>query len=305
MSSNPPTRAELSIDAPHFPLFRRVREAIYALPASFETETLISGILATDIYTLNAALGAAIEHQVVETLNALRSIWDPDDSYRLYRFIRQSQTFPDVLLKSVQRDLPGAPVLLGIELKGWYLLAKEGMPSFRYQVTPSACALQDLIVVVPWALSNVISGVPKVFDPYVESARYAAEYRNYHWQYVREAKTAPDIEIAIGASPYPMKSDAICDRPVSDSGSNFGRLARCGIMDDYIAGARRQPLCGIEAQYWLQFFRIFQDRAEASAYTRSLDQLKHRIQKLEVGDNPALNQLGAIIDALRALLELM
>jgi len=86
---------------------------------------------------------------------------------------------------------------MGIELKGWYLLAKEGEPSFRFQVTPRACAIQDLVVVVPWELINVISGKPQVFAPYVENARYAAEYRNYHWQHVRTSDSDNRIKSPI------------------------------------------------------------------------------------------------------------
>ena len=46
------------------------------------------------------------------------------------------------------RGSQSAP-LLGIELKGWYVLSKEGEPSGRYKVTPAACAPQDLLVIVP------------------------------------------------------------------------------------------------------------------------------------------------------------
>jgi hypothetical protein len=76
-----------------------VREALYGLPSHFRTQTNIEGISATDIFTLNAALGAAIENQVVETLNQMRAVWDGDEKYALYSFRRQSQTFPDVLLR--------------------------------------------------------------------------------------------------------------------------------------------------------------------------------------------------------------
>jgi hypothetical protein len=31
--------------------------------------------------------------------------------------------------------------------------------------------VQDLIVVVPWVLGNLISGSPILFEPFVESAR--------------------------------------------------------------------------------------------------------------------------------------
>ena len=167
----------------HHGLLKSVKEAIYSLPSYFRTETNIEGINATDIFTFNTALGATIENQVIQTLNQMRSVWDPNEGYVLYSFVRQAQTFPDVLLKrSATAEGSGEDIIMGIELKGWYLLAKEGEPSFRFQVTPAACGPQDLIVVVPWVLNNVISGSPRVLSPYIESAQYAAQYRNYHWE---------------------------------------------------------------------------------------------------------------------------
>ncbi len=106
-------------DDEHFQLYKGVREAISSLPIYFRTETHISGIMATDLHTLNTVLGATIEEQVVRTLNLIRNTWDPDESYSLYSFVRQAQTFPDVLLRKTSTD----EILLGIELKGWYLLA--------------------------------------------------------------------------------------------------------------------------------------------------------------------------------------
>lgn len=97
-----------------------------------------------------------------------------------HRFVRSSQTFPDVRLVAQNGD-GSEDIAMGIELKGWYLLSKERIPSFRYTVTPRACALQDLLVVVPWHLRNVLSGEPIVHEPYIEQARYAAEYRNWWW----------------------------------------------------------------------------------------------------------------------------
>ena len=51
---------------------------------------------------------------------------------------------------------------------------KEGEPSFRFTVSPTVCNPQDLMVVVPWVLSNVLSGSPEVFVPYIKSAKYIA-----------------------------------------------------------------------------------------------------------------------------------
>ncbi len=226
-----------------------------ALPSSFESETVISGIRATDIFTLNTALGATIEDQVVATLNGMRATWDPAGEYKSYRFVRQSQTFPDVLLK---KRLPAGEddVLFGIELKGWYLLAKERVPSLRFCTDPDACAPPDLVAVVPWALSNVLSGTPIAFDPWSELARYAAEYRNYHWAYVREIgkNGSPKINRPSDPRPYPKKADHVADSAVVDAG-NFGRLARTGIMDDYIASAMREEICGVPAPVWINFFQ--------------------------------------------------
>ena len=236
----------------HYALWKQVQEAIFALPGYFKTETSIEGILATDIFTLNAALGATIEEQVVKTLNSMRPVWDPEKRYQAYAFVRQAQTFPDVLLR---KKTNGTDTLLGIELKGWYLLAKEGMPNFRFLTSPDACNPWDLIVVVPWALSNILAGSPTTFTPFIELARFAAEKRNYYWQFERESKENRRVVLATGVKPYPVKSDSISDKAESDKGNNFGRLARYGIMEEYINTMKQLKLSGITVKEWLDFFR--------------------------------------------------
>jgi hypothetical protein len=158
----------------HYKLWKAVRDALYVLPSNFESELEISGVLAPDLFAFNSSLAATVEEQVVAAFNRLRRLWDPDSDYALYAFERQPQTFPDVVLKASAPDVQPR-IIMGIELKGWYVLAKEKEPSFRDKVTPTVCAPADLLVVVPWALSNVISGRPRVFDPYVIGAREAAE----------------------------------------------------------------------------------------------------------------------------------
>src|SRR5690606_36189697 len=152
------------------------------LPSRFRTRLQIAGVAATDLFTLNTPLGAAIAQSVVENLNDLRPLWDPDNAYERYVVVRQPQAFPDVRL---QTTAPGGsePIIMGIELKGWFVLAKEGEPSFRYKASPEVCQPQDLLVVYPWHLDEVISGTPQLLRPFVVSARYAAEHRNYYWQY--------------------------------------------------------------------------------------------------------------------------
>ncbi len=287
----------------HYTFYTRIREALYALPLYFRTETYIAGIMATDIFNLNTTFGAAIEEQVVDTLNGMRSLWDPQDKYRLYGFVRQAQTFPDVLFKRLGSQDGDSDIIIGIELKSWYLLAKEKEPSFRFQVTPSACALQDLIVVIPWALSNVISGSPRVFPPFIESARYAAEYRNYHWQYIRNAEGETGIVSPQDVGPYPQKSDRIVDRPVADTGRNFGRFARTGIMDAYLEVTKAHQLCGIEAKYWLSFFEIFHEQRTRQAVEQELTNLRRRV--MEQGgtvDETVIDQIRVILSEIEKLI---
>lgn len=288
MSSKPvpvPSRQLPDQKWPHQGLYKRVREALLSLPLHFRTQTYIEGISAIDIFTLNSALGATIENQVVNTLNLMRSVWDPEDRYRQCAFTRQAQTFPDVRLRRMMEEVTGsADVLMGIELKGWYLLAKEAEPSFRFSVTPAACANADLIVVVPWALTNVISGSPMVFPPYIEAARYAAEYRNYHWQHLRDAKGESAIKQPEGVTPYPRKSDHICDDPVADKGGNFGRFARTGLMDEYLSRAKAELLAGIRAEHWLSFFKIFQDERDPAAIRQQIEKLRQKVETS--GTNP-------------------
>jgi hypothetical protein len=68
-----PSRDLPSTDDEHYQLYKDVREAISSLPIYFRTETHISGIMATDLHTLNTVLGATIEEQVVRTLNLIRN----------------------------------------------------------------------------------------------------------------------------------------------------------------------------------------------------------------------------------------
>jgi hypothetical protein len=180
-----PTEPVLDQDDPRTGLQERLRSALLALPSYFEFSNYISGVNATDLFSLNTLLGASIESQVVKALNAQRALWDPDDEWVGYVFERQSQAFPDVrLIKKAAADAQNH-IVLGIELKGWFMLSKEGEPSFRMSQTPDACADHDLLVVVPWYLDNVLSGKPLAAEPFVVSAHWATEYRNYYWQVTR------------------------------------------------------------------------------------------------------------------------
>lgn len=246
---------------PYRKLYENVIKTLYALPEEFRTSLRISDFRATDIFTLNSALGASIEDAVVNGLNSLREVWDPEGSFSLYRFERQAQAFPDVRLVTEAPDEES--IIMGIELKGWFALSKEGEPTFRYTVTPSACAAADLLVVYPWVLSDVVAGSPKLLRPFVGEARYAAELRNYYWQTMRAGKGGNgNIIQATHQTPYPaVKTDQCSDRAADDGGGNFGRVARYGLLDEFVKSTEKQEVSGIPVRAWLTFFKIFSDNA--------------------------------------------
>lgn len=255
-------------------LHQRVVDAIYALPGLFKTSLNVSGVRATDLFTLNSALGASIEQSVVENLNALRKIWDTEDRFRLYSFVRQAQVFPDVRL---QTDAPSAEpqVLMGVELKGWFALAKEGEPSFRYKVAPAVCAEADLLVVFPWVLDEVVSGAPRLLRPFVSGARNAAEHRNHYWSVLRGV-AGPDAAItpAPHQAPYPRKGVKFNDEAARDSGGNFGRVARGGIMERFIDDLMLQPVAGIPLGAWQRFLKIFSEGVTEARLRSQLQQIQ-------------------------------
>lgn len=280
-----PAREGLDPNTPRGKLVENVRDALAALPVHFSSRTFIEGLEAGDLFSLNSMLGGSIEIQVVETLNKLRAVWDPDEEWSEYAFVRSSQTFPDVRLvtASPSRVKAGEEVVLGIELKGWYLLSREGEPSFRYTVSRDACDPHDLLVVVPWHLSNVLAGDPIVYAPYVESARYAADMRNHYWSVYRRENDEKKAEQAVSSGkkpktfaedyydikspadlhPYPAPKTKTADTAVHDGGSNFGRVARAaGLMDDYVEATLRTAVAGIEARHWVAFFRAYAEGAQ-------------------------------------------
>ena len=271
----PPTRPTPPQDDPRTRLREGVIDALRALPGYFRSETVIEGLAATDLFSLNAVLGTTIEVQVVRTLNLIRDVWDPDERWARYAFVRQPQTFPDVRLQA-ERD-GEVDVALGIELKGWYLLAKEREPSLRYQVTPAACSDWDLVAVVPWYLTNVLSGAPVAMTPWIESARYTAEYRNHWWQHIRDTRTDAAIASPVAVTPYPTKDMRIADVPARDGGSNFGRLARVsGLMDDFITSALQTQIAGVAAHHWVAFVKLHAENKDEAEIAARLERDLHR-----------------------------
>lgn len=191
--------------------------------------------------------------------------------------------------------------MLGIELKGWYLLAKEGEPSFRYKVSPAACSVYDLLVVVPWHLKSVLSGMPVVYEPYIDQARFVAEYRNHWWQHIRNTSASTAINPPPGTiQPYPPPKAKVNDSPQSDSGGNFGRVARIGIMDSYIDRLLSRRVSGVEAQHWVLFFKTY---AESQESTRITEKLQRELQRMEAqASDEVAARLGELLREFASLL---
>jgi hypothetical protein len=289
----------------HRELHAAVRDALQVLPSLFKSDLVISGVRATDLHAFNTSLGATIEEQVVAGLNAIRdATWDKDGRHANLRFVRQSQTFPDVVLKpAAPPHVPVEPIM-GIELKGWYVLANEGVPSFRYKTTPKAAAPQDLLAVFPWALSAVISGAPTLFEPYVASARYAAEYRNWWWEFERDAKRDPTITVSAHKGYYPVKSDLIADVPAEDAG-NFGRIARTKLFhrDGYIDAILQSELSGIPLSAWLSFFKLFSESNTEERIAAALERMS--AQAAKKGRTTEADALAGVLDLISTLAGLL
>ena len=299
MDPNAPVEPPIPAEWGHGALRARIFDALRALPIYFASDLDVGGVSALDLFTLNTPLGAIIEEQCVATLNRLRPVWDPASEYLDHSFERQSQTFPDVRLAKA-----GGPPLLGIELKGWALLSKEGEPSFRYRVAVEACAPQDLLVIVPWSFTSVISGPPKIYQPIIRSAKHAALVRNHYWRRIKEeAGSDPAIESPQGIGPYPLPKTRIEDKPAVDGG-NFGRVSRSGLFDEEIGALDGESLRGIPAKYWRAFFVAFAESKGAQEIERKLTALAETIRREETGDpNETEAAIGRIVAELAVLLE--
>ena len=257
--------------------------------------TRIAGLDGGELFNLSAVLGSAIEVQVVETLNRTRAVWDPDDRWPRHRFVRSAQTFPDVRLLA-RNERGDAKIALGIELKGWYLLSKEREPSFRYTVTPTACAPQDLLVVVPWHLKNVLSGEPVVYEPYIEQARYVAEFRNWWWENVRETSDTLDQRQVKHRMrrwvPYPAPKTRTADRLSRTGGrTSVGSHGSRASWTNTHRPCGRNGSPGIPADHWTLFFKR---HAEAKDPVAILDHLTRDLRQSGLNKEVAADVAEAI-----------
>lgn len=284
------TRYKLPANDERTQLREGVVKALKAVPMHFKSSINIEGLSAIDLFAMNTLLGGAIEEQTVATLNATRAIWDTEGKWANYEFRRYAESFPDVRLESESSSEP----LIGIELKGWYLLAKEEEPSFRFRASANAMTVWDLIAVFPWSLSNVISGTPVLTTPFIEQAKYAADKRTDYWEH--RSKSAKPVEHP-DAHPYPEPGSKYSDIVTDDKGNNFGRIARItGLMDDWVTETMKTKLSGIEARWWVRFLKLFDERDDEESIKKGLKKLAKSIGRDEEWVEEVMSHVSGLMN---------
>ena len=284
-----------------FEVWERVKEVLFALPSYFRMEGSMPNIPASDLHSANTFLGAAIEEHIPVALNLMRSTWDPESKYADCLFRRQPQTFPDVPFRRERTE--GSETLFGIEVKSWYVLAKEMEPSFRLDANREFCAPADLVVIYPWAFSAAVSGTPRLFRPLVLSARKAARLRNEFWKHKATSDEWAEIRVPDQVpSFYPTKNDRINDVAPRDNSKNFGRVARSGVWDAPIGRLlREESIAGIPLLAWHKFLSSFQERSELDEAIRTIAGIGKQVG-LETPD-PAIEALIVAAESLGQVAE--
>ncbi|MBD2778854.1 hypothetical protein [Iningainema tapete] len=277
-----PQKKYLASSWQYYEIWLKIEKILYALPNYFESEIVVKGVNPTDLYAVGSLFSTAIEYSLVNVLNKTRNVWDTNNLYPAFTFKRQSQTFPDVLLVDASNK---NSIIFGIELKAWYALSKEGEPSFRFKIDPDSCAEADLLVVVPWLLSEVTSGKPVLLSPFVELAKYAAECRNFYWieSRIQAGKNAKiDRPVPQYRKPYPAAKEKASDSAQDDSGNNFGRIARTGqgnLLQDYLNEIQNQEYLGIKIKHWIKIFKAIAEGRDDQQIDSALNRVLKDVQQ--------------------------
>jgi hypothetical protein len=181
------------------------------------------------------------------------------------------------------------------------VFSKESEPSFRFTITPEACGKPDLLVVIPWFLSEVISGVPNLMSPYIELGKYASQYRNYYWIRSRETSTSRSTQIIIPPQehrhPYPQSKVEASDKAENDKGNNFGRIARAGLLDNYLLKIKAIDYLGIRVAHWMKFFRAMSENKTGTEIDKQLDSILANIVS-EISPNKNIPEYQKIMQEL-------
>ena len=143
--------------------------------------------------------------------------------------------------------------------------------------------------------------------PYIELGKYAAEYRNFRWMTARENSTRSTSIVRppeVYRRPYPQSKVEASDKAENDKGNNFGRIARSGLLDDYLLKIKAIDYLGIKVSHWMKFFRVMSENRTSEEIDRQLDGILETI-KAEIEPNKIApdyqNTLQEIIENLKNL----
>jgi len=94
----------------------------------------------------------------------------------------------------------------------------------------------------------------------------------------------------------------ISDRPESDGGGNFGRLARAGVIEDYIAELFKEKLAGIQLLAWQRFLSVFTENISSNEIDKALERIA-RNSASSVPDVKTASELAKKFREIAALIE--
>jgi hypothetical protein len=73
-------------------------------------------------------------------------------------------------------------------------------------------------------------------------------------------------------------------------------------MDEYIRRAKEELLAGIRAEYWLSFFKIFQEQRDPATIRQEIEKLRQRVESS--GAHPGRVDAALIVlQGIEALIE--
>ena len=91
------------------------------------------------------------------------------------------------------------------------------------------------------------------------------------------------------------------DKAENDKGNNFGRIARSGLLDDYLSKIKLQDYIGIRVVHWMKFFKAMSENRTSNEIDKQLESILSNIQvDLKTSaNNDQLLALQTLVDNLR------
>jgi hypothetical protein len=138
----------------------------------------------------NNYIGQGIEELIAKHLNSVFSGSD-------WKCIRNAVQFPDLYIVNPQKKT----LLLALEVKSWFVFAGDDITA-RFEVAPNIIRPDVRLILFPWHMTNLISGVPRLLAPYIGSAKALAERRDQIWlagglRQFMQGQVSPDRRIEL------------------------------------------------------------------------------------------------------------